>query len=302
VKCFPNFHMTMAQHSLWDVCRSVSHNTDYVIRFDGRWLASLYKETDKNRIYRTASGLIDSGWFQVVRPRQKDQKTGKWLSALYRVLSAEEWSASHPHECGPVPRARMVQSQKPASPVPKNEKPVPRAGHSSEGYSEEDKEKRTEDDPSPTRGTGSHSSFKTMDSCPLTEQVLDLAKEVSKDASFSKKAKREIQQAIAEVGATAEEIAKIIPSRVELMDEFALRNCGSTLGAEIGSLVRTHRSATVKTHQEEKQLADAIAFSERQAQQRRAEIARQHRSEPEPIVHNPEDTFCACADCIEIAV
>lgn len=153
-KCFANFHMTMAEHSLWEVCRSMAYQNNGVLRFDGRQLARLYKGTDKNRIYRTVAKLIESGWFEVVKERAKNPKTGQWLSAIYRVLSVEEFGAKNPHthqEPKPVPESTSptgengsqshgrdrVQSQNDESPVPKNANPVPRAGHSSDVDTEE---------------------------------------------------------------------------------------------------------------------------------------------------------------------
>jgi len=152
-KCFANSHMTMAEHSLWEVCRSLAHQNGGVFRFDGRHIATLYGDASKSQVYRTVASLIKSGWFEVVTERAKDHKTGKWLSAWYRVLSTEEWGQKNPHtheEQKPVPELTSPkdgngvqsqgrdrnQSQKEAKPVPKNEKPVPRTGHSSDNSSD----------------------------------------------------------------------------------------------------------------------------------------------------------------------
>lgn len=146
-KCFANLHLSMAEHSLWDVCRSISFESGGVFRFDGRYFASLYKGTDKNRIYRTVDGLIKTGWFEVIKERERDPKTGKWLSAIYRVRSVEEWGKRNPHRHEPVPKETSPTGEngepvpkegqapvpKNAKPVPNFEKPVPRAGHSSDG-------------------------------------------------------------------------------------------------------------------------------------------------------------------------
>src|SRR6266851_3297756 len=107
-KCFANLHMTIPEDSLWEVCRSMAYQNDGVLRFDGRQLAKLYKGTDKNRIYRTVAKLVELGWFEVVKERAKDPKTGQWLSAIYRVLSVEEFGARNPHthqEPSPVPES-----------------------------------------------------------------------------------------------------------------------------------------------------------------------------------------------------
>jgi hypothetical protein len=124
--CFPNRHMRPEEYALWDVSRKLAHQTG-VLYFDGREMAKLFKSTAKDRIYRAAKGLIKMGWFEVIAAAARDKRTGLYSCTQYRVLSAEEWLATHPHTCvssletgtGASPQnATGNQSSKRERPVP----------------------------------------------------------------------------------------------------------------------------------------------------------------------------------------
>jgi hypothetical protein len=100
-RCFANLHMTMAEHSLWSVCRSLSYQNGSILRFDGRYIAKLFADGSKSKIYRTAAALVEAGWLIPVQERRKDPKTGRWLSTYFYIQAPEEWAEEHPHDCKP---------------------------------------------------------------------------------------------------------------------------------------------------------------------------------------------------------
>jgi hypothetical protein len=136
-KCFANLHMRPEEYALWDVTRSLSHKTG-ILYFDGRELAKLFDGTAKNRIYRAAKSLVKKGWYKVLSPARRDERTGWFSPARYRVLSPEEWSEEHPHACrselqsspdtetGSSPEIKTGQSRN-------RERPVPETGTTSPG-------------------------------------------------------------------------------------------------------------------------------------------------------------------------
>lgn len=97
--CFPNRHMRPEEYALWNVSRSLSHESG-LLYFDGPEIAALFEDTGKDRIYRAAKALTEKGWFKLLAPKRRNPTTGLWLPSQYNVLSSEEWAKEHPHECG----------------------------------------------------------------------------------------------------------------------------------------------------------------------------------------------------------
>jgi len=96
--CFPNRHLRPEEYALWDLSRKLAHQTG-VLYFDGREMAERFADTKKDCIYRIARALVRKGWYEVISPSTRNKRTGLYASAQYHVLSAEEWTKKHPHDC-----------------------------------------------------------------------------------------------------------------------------------------------------------------------------------------------------------
>jgi hypothetical protein len=76
VKCFAHYHMTPAEYGLWDVCRSLSHESG-ILYFSGRNVAARFKGLGKTGAYNLAASLVESGWFQILKDSVR-RKDGTW--------------------------------------------------------------------------------------------------------------------------------------------------------------------------------------------------------------------------------
>jgi hypothetical protein len=131
--------MTPEEYGLWDVCRSVSHKTG-TLYFDGRTIAGYFSGTGKDVIYRIVKSLVKKGWL-LVQVAGRNSRNGLYVPTQYQVLSPEQWTEDHAHDClasdpeearvssretptgpvselpSPVLKPRLVQSGKPEQPV-----------------------------------------------------------------------------------------------------------------------------------------------------------------------------------------
>jgi hypothetical protein len=171
-KCFANFHMTMEEHRLWDVSRSLSNETG-ILYFDGRTMAARFEDTTKNGIYRVAGNLLRKGWYELISPAVRDKRTGLFLPTQYRVLSHSEWATCHPHMC--VTAVRSSPENKTGTGLENGtgdsdqsgnrEQPVPKTGMTSPGigtYSVEENyvKENTEEEKSATPPSVAESAFR----------------------------------------------------------------------------------------------------------------------------------------------
>jgi len=148
---------------------------------------------------------------------------------------------------------------------------VPETGTPYRQDSDSTKTEQEEREKKPARSLDSKSSDENKRQLAL---VKDVTKRINRYARFSKKSAGEIELALSEVQPTDEELKAVIPPMVELMvDDRDLKNAGSTIGENLASDVRTHRTRIEQANQEAKRQADYAAFNEAQARKRQAEIA-----------------------------
>jgi hypothetical protein len=124
-----------------------------------------------------------------------------------------------------------------------------------------------------------HGQNKTSD---LADEVVALAVTENGAASFSGRAKQEIQEVLQEYQPTQDELVKIVPGLVRLMNDFQLMTAGSSLAASLSGRILALRKSTKAAEDQEVDLAEANrivdanlakkkAIAEIEAEKRRAE-------------------------------
>jgi len=130
-KCFTNYHLTPAEFGLWEICRSLSHQTG-ILYFNGPGIAARFKDTGKNTIYNIAAALTQKGWLRLLKDSVR-RRDGMFSPRQYRVLTHEEWATEHPNQCGlTVPEiGNGTKSPFPLgdSPFPLDDSPFPNPGN-----------------------------------------------------------------------------------------------------------------------------------------------------------------------------
>lgn len=123
--------MTAPEYALWDVCRSLSHQTG-ILFFNGRSVAGRFQSMAKSTAYNLADSLTEKGWFKVVKDSTR-RRDGTFSPKQYQVLSHDDWVKEHPNQCSsPVQNEGLdedlpVQLQN--SPVQLQNSPVQPEGH-----------------------------------------------------------------------------------------------------------------------------------------------------------------------------
>ena len=264
-KCFANLHMSPEGYGLWDLARSLSFSTG-VLYFDGRTVARLFKDTDKNKIYRIAKELTDGGWFRVLVPRQRNKKTGLWTATQYAVLSPEQWAEKYPHDCkDPLQssnRDRLTSPQIGTGTSPKYEPSSPEyeltspviGTYSVKENTDKEIERVCEKEKPPSLAAASKDGGQEK---MLTDYVVRIAKGNKSGASFSSKAKQQLKQELSEIVPlpTEAELKQAVSDQVAVMDPFALKNAGSSIAAGLVGAIAAVRDAAkaIQARKDEKQ-------------------------------------------------
>lgn len=89
-KCYARCHLTLEEYGLWQYAREVSYASGKFF-LSGPKVATEYRATTKNTVYRVGKLLIAAGWFQVIEKRRKDLKRGLWKPPVIRALSHDDW-------------------------------------------------------------------------------------------------------------------------------------------------------------------------------------------------------------------
>jgi hypothetical protein len=122
--------MTPAEYGFWQLCRDLSHKTG-TLYFDGRNMAARFAGTprnglSKNYFYTLLKSMAKKGWFEEIKPRQRNRTTGMWIASVHRVLSHEEWVAKKGDaHCTSASEASPDSGTGVESPVLIDERPVP---------------------------------------------------------------------------------------------------------------------------------------------------------------------------------
>jgi hypothetical protein len=318
--CFANLHMTLEEFALWTVCLAMSYHSG-VLYFDGRELAKRFEGVAKNRIYRTRDGLIKKGWFVLLRERRRAE-TGIWESAQYRVLTAEEWAKKHPHTCKNIdPGSITGQASSPTSgtgdqgllrnyPGSITQLSCPTSGTylTEENLTEEKREKRHSRSRSRSDNRG---KTKTPTESMAEKEVRSMADQVvaialgenpGAGAGFNSKSKAAIQEVIRNDRPTYDELLKIVPSIVRLMDDFQLKNAGGAIAASLSGHILAIRKKVQAEQEDEIDLAAANKYIDEQIAIKKAQDEAERAAEKAEDkrmreTHWPDDGLCGCERC-----
>jgi hypothetical protein len=108
--CKANNHMRPEEYALWDVSRILSFKTG-ILYFDGRRMAERFKGVNSKFFYPKLKALVSAGWFIQLDEKQKRTRGGTYAARRYRVLSHDEWVATHGTcECRTLDQGDTVQS------------------------------------------------------------------------------------------------------------------------------------------------------------------------------------------------
>jgi hypothetical protein len=131
IKCFAHYHMTAPEYALWDVCRSLSHQSG-ILYFNGRGIAARFESMAKSTAYNLAESLVEKGWFQLLKDSQR-RKDGQFSPRQYKVLSHADWAAENPGRCDSPVQLQDSDESSPVqphySPVQLQNQPVQPEGH-----------------------------------------------------------------------------------------------------------------------------------------------------------------------------
>jgi hypothetical protein len=97
-ECYAHYHMTGNEYAVWDVCRAMASSHNWIVYFSGPRIALKFASMSRNTPYNVLKALSRKGWFQKVRDSYR-RADGTMTPSQYRVLSHDEWAASHPHAC-----------------------------------------------------------------------------------------------------------------------------------------------------------------------------------------------------------
>jgi hypothetical protein len=123
--------MTAPEYALWDVCRSLSHQSG-ILYFNGRGIAARFQSMAKSTAYNLAESLVEKGWFKLLKDSQR-RKDGQFSPRQYKVLSHTDWTAENPGRCDSPVQLQDSDEGSPVqihySPVQLQNQPVQPEGH-----------------------------------------------------------------------------------------------------------------------------------------------------------------------------
>ena len=266
--------MSAEGYGLWNLARSLSYSAG-VLYFDGRTVAKLFKDTDKNKIYRVAKELTDAGWFKVLVPRQRNKKTGLWTATQYAVLSPEEWAKKYPHECkDPLQSSNRDRLLPPSTSPQIGTGTSPKCELSSPEYEltspvigtysvKENTDKEIERESKKQKTSPPLTSSESGQEKALTDFIVKIAKGTNTDAAFDQKSKRALSLELSAITPppTETELRNAVSSQVAAMDPFALQNAGSRIASSLVGAIAAIRDAA-KAKQDRKDDKQTIERSE----------------------------------------
>jgi hypothetical protein len=92
-KCHSHFHMTMAEHALYDIAMAWTDHGKKPFFFDGPKLARQFSEGSKNNMYWLEASLVRKGWL-VLEVEKSRRTNGHWSSRTYTALTHDGWRAA----------------------------------------------------------------------------------------------------------------------------------------------------------------------------------------------------------------
>jgi len=90
--------MTATEYAVYDVCRAMAARHDGIVFFSGPKIAMKFRSMSRNTPYAALKSLERDGWFKLMKAPGR-RPDGTRTPTHYRVLTHEEWCASHPDSC-----------------------------------------------------------------------------------------------------------------------------------------------------------------------------------------------------------
>lgn len=90
--------MTATEYAVYDVCRAMASRHEGIVFFSGPKIANKFRSMSRNTPYTALKSLEGSGWFVLTKAPGR-RADGTRTPTHYRVLTHEEWCASHPDSC-----------------------------------------------------------------------------------------------------------------------------------------------------------------------------------------------------------
>ena len=290
-------------------------------------------DVNKDSITAWTKSLLEKGWIILTKPSHRNPLTGAFSPAHYRILSHEQWVGKYGSDT-----CRYIQDYYASATLLENpgnqqlehdrlsdETGLAQSDETGQALSETSRSACPKRAVSPVRPfrtkrvvkeVSKESEEEKNQNCPpslptaipkeknqdLADLAVATAIETNPAASFSGKSKAEVVRIIEEIGPTEEELTASVRAIVNQLDDFQLRNAGSTIAASLAGHIIATRKKKVKDEQqaviheqEMRVVQEEVAARDREWEEKKAKVKAEN--DRLQYTHYPDDCLCSCEKC-----